>query len=306
MNSTEIIKLLQESPLFRKVKSSTLASLLMRTEPINLLAERVLLTPGEHNDRIYVVLSGRLRVQLNPYDTEPLALMGAGECVGEMSMFDDAPVSAYVIAAANCELLPITHTDVWALLNESLPASHNMLNILARRMQSSNRKLAESMGQSHGFAALDYIDAVTGIYNSRWLVENAQRLVYRYTVSHQPCFFMLLRMDNFRQFDAQSGSHGAELAQRTLARTMQHCLRPNDLMAHVSADQFAVFLLQAGKEIVERVGNRLLEEIARQPIVAPGGEVLPRIVLTVGSCEIRSGDRLGDLVERAQATMRGV
>ena len=76
---------MQESPLFQKVKSSTLASLLINTTRVRLAAEQILLTPGKHNDRIYVVLSGRLRAQLYTDDAKPIALFGVGECVGTAS-----------------------------------------------------------------------------------------------------------------------------------------------------------------------------------------------------------------------------
>jgi CRP-like cAMP-binding protein len=102
MNSTEIINMLQESPLLRKMKSSVLASLLMKTATVKLAAGKILLTPGQPNDRIYIILSGRLCAQLNEYDTKPLALFGMSECVGEMSMFDDNNVSSYIIAATDC------------------------------------------------------------------------------------------------------------------------------------------------------------------------------------------------------------
>jgi len=169
MNSTEIITLLQESPLFKKVRSSLLAAMLMKTSRVKLVPEQILLAPGKVNDHVYIVLSGRLRAQVNVDDTRPLALFGQSECVGEMSMFDDNQVTAFVIAATPSELLVINHADVWEILNESLQASHNMLSILAQRMVSSNQMLAESMESLHGYEALDYINHTSGIYNRRWL-----------------------------------------------------------------------------------------------------------------------------------------
>ena len=305
MNSTEIIKLLQESPLFKKVKSSILASLLMKTEQLKFAAEQVLLTPGQPNNHIYVILSGRLRAQINVYDTKLLALFGSGDCVGEMSMFDDNQVSAYIIAATDCELLSISHADTWAVLNESLQASHNMLIILANRMRSTNRILAESMENMQGFGALDYVDIVTGIYNSRWLEENTPRLIYRYTVNHQPCFFILLKIENFGQFEAHSGSFGSDLAQRTIAQAMPQLLRPNDVMAHISEDQFAIFLPQADPQSVDRVTVRLLEEISQITIVTPSGDAMPPITLSAGVCQLQSGDKLDSLITRAHSMMRG-
>lgn len=304
MNSTEIIKLLQESPLFKKVKSSILASLLMKTTRGRLEAEQILLTPGQQNDCIYIILSGRLRAQINTYDAKPLALFGMGDCVGEMSMFDDNQVSAYVISVTNCELLLISHADAWAVLNESLQASHNMLTILADRMRSSNRILAENMEYAQGYKALDFVNTVTGIYNSRWLSENTSRLIHRYTVNHQPCFFILLRVENFGQLETHFGSLGGEQAQRTIAQTMLRCLRPNDVTAHMSEDQFAIFLPQADLEGVERVAGRLLEEIAHTSIATPTGDALPPTTLSVGISQLQPNDTLDSLIARAHSAMR--
>lgn len=289
-----------------KVRSSLLAAMLMKATRVKLVAEQILLTPGRENDRIYIVLSGRLRAQLNVDDTRPIALFGLSECVGEMSMFDENQVSAFIIAATDCELLSINHADVWAVLNESLQASHNMLNILASRMRSSNRILAESMEFLHGYEALDYINTTTGIYNRRWLSENIARLVHRHTMNQQPCIFILLKIDNFGQYDALFGSLGCDQAQRTIAQTMLRCLRPNDLAAHLSEDQFAIFLPQTQPENVGVVTGRLLEEIRQTTIVTPSGDALPPVTLSVGVSKVLSGDALDSLLARTHAAMRKV
>jgi diguanylate cyclase (GGDEF)-like protein len=306
MNSTEIITLLQESPLFKKVRSSLLASMLMKTSRAKLAPEQILLAPGKVNDYVYIVLTGRLRAQVNVDDTRPLALFGQSECVGEMSMFDDNQVTAFVIAATDCELLVINHADVWSILNESLQASHNMLSILAHRMVSSNQMLAESMESLHGYEALDYINHTSGIYNRRWLSENIARLIHRHTMNQQPCAFILVKIGNFTQYDTLFGSLGCDQAQRTIAQTMLRCLRPNDMAAHLSEDQFAIFLPQTKEENVRFVTGRLQEEINQTTIVTPSGDALPPVVLAVGSIQVQTNDTLDSLLARTHAVMRAM
>ncbi len=306
MNSTETISLLQKSPLFRNVKTSLLASMLMKASNVRLAPEEILLTPGRHNERIYIILSGRLRAQINVDDVRPLALFGLAECVGEISMFEDNQVSAYVIAVTDCELLAIHHADVWAVLNESLDASHNMLNILATRMISSNIMLAESMESLHGYEALDYINTTTGIYNRRWLAENIARLIHRHTVNQQPCAFILLKVDNFAHYDALFGTLGSDQAQRTIAQTVLRCLRPNDAAAHVSDDQFGIFLPQTKEENVGVVTGRLTEEIRLTTIVTPNGDALPPVTLSVGITGVQATDTLETLLARSRAEIRQI
>lgn len=304
MNSNEIIKLLQESRLFQKVNRDILASLLMKTAQVKLVADQILLTPGQLNDHIYVVLSGRLRAQINADDPKPLALFGLSECVGEMSMFDNNHVSAYIIAATDCELLAIAHKDVWTVLNESLQASHNMLTIMSSRIRSSNRVLAENMTNMQGYEALDYIHTITGIYNRHWLSENIGRLIHRYTVNQQSCIFMLLKVDNFGQFEASFGKLGSDQAQLTIAQTILQCLRPNDVAVHINTDMFAIFLPQTEPENVRIVTNRLHRVIRQTTIVTPSGDALTPVTISIGISLPRHDDTLDSLIARTLPTMR--
>lgn len=302
MNSSELVIMLQqESPLFQRVKSSTLAAHLANATRLKLSAGQVLLVPGQRNDRIYVILSGRLRAQFNlDENMNPIALFGVGECVGEMSMFEDNLVSAYVVAATDCELLTVSHPDMWAILNESLQASHNMLNILSERIRASNSMLAKTMENTPGYEALDYINTVTGVYNRHWFSENMDRLIHRHTVNQQPCTFILVVVDNFEQYGVQYGSLGSDQAQRTVAQVMLHCLRPSDVAAQLSESQFAAFMPQTKLENANAVMRRLQEEIGETAIVTPTGDALPQLSLSFGACQINAHDTLDDLIARVR------
>jgi diguanylate cyclase (GGDEF)-like protein len=304
INSTQIINLLLESPLFQKVKNSTLVTLLANTTQVRLTAEQILLTPGQPNDRIYIVLSGRLRAQINADDAKPLALFGIGECVGEMSMFDDHQVSAYVIATTDCELLAIEHVDAWAVLNRSLEASHNLLALLSNRIRATNRTLEEWRENAQDYGALNYVNAVTGIYNRHWLSENIGRLILRHTRNLQPCALILLKVDNFGLIDAGFGRLGSEQAQRSIVENIQRHLRPNDVEVHLEADQFAIFLPHTGTDRAHLVADRLLEEIDQMVIGTPSGDALPPVTLSIGVGLPQPDDTLESLIARALPAMR--
>lgn len=304
IDSTKIIDLLQESPLFQKVKSSTLATMLMNTTRIRLAAGQTLLAPGQHNDRIYLVLSGRMRAQLNLDDAKPLALFGIGECVGEMSMFDDNQVSAYVIATTDCELLTIEHTEAWAVLNRSLQASHNLLALLANRIRSTNRTLAEWKENVQSYGALNYVNPVTGMYNRHWLSNNIGRLILRHTKNQQPCAFLILKVDNFGLFNTRYGRLGSERAQNSIAEILQQSLRPNDVAVHVDADLFSVFLPQTEKDSADAVADRLLEEIDQLVIGLPNGDALPPVTLSIGTGLPQPDDTLDSLIARTLPAIR--
>ncbi len=303
INATKIIELLQESPLFQKVKNSLLATLVTNSTQVSVAAGEILLTPGQLNDHIYVVLTGRMRAQLNMDDTKPLALFGVGECVGEMSMFDDHQVSAYVIATTACELLSIEHTEAWTVLNRSLQASHNMLALLANRVRSTDRTVAEWQANAQSYSALSYVNAVTGIYNRHWLAENIGRLILRHARKQQPCAFILLKVENFGLINTGFGKLGSEQTQRSIVEAMQQHLRPNDVEVHVDADRFAILLSQTGMEGANEVADRLLEEIDQMIIGTPSGDALAPVTISVGVSLPQADDTLDSLIARTLPEM---
>jgi CRP-like cAMP-binding protein len=86
VRSPEILKVVQSASLFHGVAEPMLFQHLGDSVRLPLTAGEALLFPGQSNDTIYIILSGRLCVQAKATDIEPIAILGAGECVGEMSM----------------------------------------------------------------------------------------------------------------------------------------------------------------------------------------------------------------------------
>lgn len=285
------------------MKNSTLATLVTNSKQVSIAAGEILLTPGQLNDHIYIVLSGRMRAQLNLDDVKPLALFGIGECVGEMSMFDDHQVSAYVIAITDCELLSIEHTAAWSALNKSLQASHNMLALLSNRIRSADRIVAEWQASAQSYGALNYVNAVTGIYNRHWLAENIGRLILRHTKKQQSCAFILLKVENFSLINTAFGKLGSEQTQRSVVEAMQRHLRPNDVEVHVDADQFAILLSQTGMEGAHEVADRLLEEIDQMIIGTPSGDALAPVTISIGVGLPQADDTLDSLIARTLPAM---
>lgn len=107
----------------------------------------VLLSPEVPNRFFYVLLSGKLKVALDDPDSpQPLAI-AEGECVGEMSIIDGSPVSAYVIADGIAELLRVHEENFWQAVNESPGIARNLMHIMAERMRGQHEVARQSLKQ---------------------------------------------------------------------------------------------------------------------------------------------------------------
>jgi sigma-B regulation protein RsbU (phosphoserine phosphatase) len=103
-----------------------------------------LLQPGDTNDSIYVLLSGKLGVHLdnnqNPDEAIPIL---PGECIGELSAIDGRPVSAHVVALSDARVLKLAQDVFWNRLMVIPGVARNMLIGLSKRMRRSNEVMLE-------------------------------------------------------------------------------------------------------------------------------------------------------------------
>jgi len=300
----EILTALQTAPLFLGIPKPLLAKHLSGSDLLALSAGQILLVPNQPNHSIYIILSGRLRIQPHEAATEPIAVLGEGECVGEMSMLGDAPVSMYVVADTECNLLAIAHATMWELINNSHAASHNMLNMLTSRLRNTNEILAGNLERELGFAGNSMVDELTGLYNQKWTQQKFDRHLRRGLSSNKPSCLLLLEIDRLSEFADSYGQLGRDQALRDVAYMTISCLRPDDQAGRYLDDKFAVFLPNTSLLDACTAAERLMKNIGQSPVVLPSGDALPSVTVSVGISEAHTDDKLICLFVRADQALR--
>lgn len=123
--------------------------------PVETLAPgEVLLEPGQANHYLYFLLSGRLEVRLKSAESPVADVIETGECVGEMSIIDGRPTSAYVIASEQSELIAVHENVFWSKIATTPRAVRNLLRTLAERMRKRNDVTLRALEQEMRFEQL--------------------------------------------------------------------------------------------------------------------------------------------------------
>lgn len=161
------LSLFTQQSLLKDVDPASVRHVLARCLERDLAAGDVLLHRGVVNDELYLILSGKVSVHLESFDDPPLTTLGAGECVGELSVFDGMPPSADVKSMEPTRLLVIPRAILWELVNASPVVARNLLYELAHRMRSSNATLSETRHAKNCFEQAAKHDALTGLTNRR-------------------------------------------------------------------------------------------------------------------------------------------
>ena len=103
---------------------------------------------GEIGDKLYLVLSGKVRISrtLPGMGEEALAILGTGEAFGEMSLIDDVPRSADARVHEKARLCVITREAFEDLLFLHKDLAYeilwNFIKTLSGRLREANDKMA--------------------------------------------------------------------------------------------------------------------------------------------------------------------
>ena len=99
---------------------------------------------GEPGDALFVIVSGELQVVKRSRTTEvPIALLGPGEIVGEMAIFEELPRNASMRAVAPTRVIRIGRDVILDLLSTRPSATLSMLRTVMGRLRSTEAMLRE-------------------------------------------------------------------------------------------------------------------------------------------------------------------
>lgn len=139
--------------LFSGVPSHLAYELMERCTILEFNSSDQVLSPEQENDSLLILLSGILKVYLE-HKTSNGFIINPGECVGEMSIIDGKPVSAYVIAETACRMLAIHQNVFWTSLSQIPDLARNLLAAQAERMRIRDQAVLQRLQAQ---MELDYI-----------------------------------------------------------------------------------------------------------------------------------------------------
>jgi serine phosphatase RsbU (regulator of sigma subunit) len=131
--------------LFSTIAYDAVEAALADCAPSEVPAGAILLMPGQANDSIHLLVSGRLRIHLDSADSPDYIPIEEGGCFGELSIIDGRPVSAYVVADRASRVLVIHESVFWERLIPHPGVARNLLRVLSERMRANGEIILARM-----------------------------------------------------------------------------------------------------------------------------------------------------------------
>ena len=297
--------LLSRVQLFRNVdlENQALLDLVSQCEYRQLDAGDIILSTEAENHYLFILLKGRLAIQLNSHDDAPLAMVVPGECVGEMSIIDSRAPSAQVSASEDTEVLVIEQDVLWRMVSVSHEIARNLLYIMAERVRYSNMIIADSLEMQRKYQRFASIDALTGLHNRGWLDDAFDREIQRSERDQLPLALLMIDVDDFKNYNDEYGHLAGDQVLISVANAIRSPLRPNDLVARFGGEEFAVLLPETTLSNAQLIAERLREYVSN---AAPGtldNKELPAVTISLGIAERQPGYSLDMMIAAADVAM---
>lgn len=295
---TSLSELIASAQLFEGLPIALFDDLLAQCSELALPAGTVLLEPGELNQYLYVLLDGTLSVCVARSDTESTAQVAAGDCVGEVSLIDRRPPSAFVLATSDSRVLAVSEPVLLQLMERSHLLSLNLMRVQADHFRRNLESLQSSQRTERRYRDMAQTDALTGLYNRAWCNQMlSAQLVYCEQLN-QSVSLAMLDVDHFKQLNDRHGHPSGDVVLKSVADLLRERFRGTDAVARYGGEEFMVLMpatnVQQAQEVLERVRQGLQD----LPITVDSGETL-RCTISIGVAQHLPGQTLNELISLA-------
>jgi serine phosphatase RsbU (regulator of sigma subunit)/anti-sigma regulatory factor (Ser/Thr protein kinase) len=132
---------ISRTKIFRGVAYEDVEAVVRRCRLADYPAGAMVLSPDSQSHKVLVTVRGRLKVHFGGPDSDDGVEIPEGECVGELSVADGKPSSAWVVTAEPCQLLVIEEKVFLEELLAIASVSRNLISLLSERMRRSNESI---------------------------------------------------------------------------------------------------------------------------------------------------------------------
>jgi diguanylate cyclase len=116
-------------------------------------------------------------------------------------------------------------------------------------------------------------DALTGLYNRRYLIDESRKLVAAATRHLFPLSVVICDIDKFKNINDTYGHDVGDEVIKTFAKVLKGCIRTEDILARWGGEEFVILLSATGVEKAKVLAERMREETGRLSVDTGSGSL---------------------------------
>jgi len=145
VNEASADEILARAEMFQGVEPSAVSALTKQLQPVDFPRGHTVFAEGEPGDRLYIVISGKVKIgRRSPDDRENLlTIMGPSDMFGELSIFDPGPRTSSATTITEVRAVSMDRDALRAWIADRPEIAEKLLRVLARRLRRTNNNLAD-------------------------------------------------------------------------------------------------------------------------------------------------------------------
>ncbi|ACT47041.1 putative bifunctional diguanylate cyclase/phosphodiesterase [Methylotenera mobilis] len=165
-------------------------------------------------------------------------------------------------------LLGVAYVSSGELSPQEESVVRSILSVMVMVVGSS-KLLSRTLSELEYYAMHD---PLTGIYNRRQFNNMLEYEIGRSERHHHEFSLLQLDLDDFKDINDSYGHQTGDEALCGVAEVLREHIRKGDLAARIGGDEFAVILMETGREGATTVANMLGKSLRERTFTAPDGK----------------------------------
>jgi len=151
-----------------------------------------------------------------------------------------------------------------------------------------------------------HYDALTGIYNRRFMEENLKRIVRSLARSGGVLSVLMIDIDHFKKYNDTYGHSEGDVCLKAIAETIAgSLLRADDFAARYGGEEFAVILPDTDENGARKKAEEIIDNIIAKNILHEKNDIACCVTASIGvtTSGVRQGHSGADYIRRADEAL---
>jgi len=266
---------LKESPLFNDLNEEEFNIIADVLKPIHASKGDTIFKEGDMGDALFILLFGALSASGLQSDGTQRWLFDIypGEFFGEMSIIANEPRSASITAVDDSVVFSIRSIDFYKIITYNPIIGFKILKVISivqnQWLDQSAKSYSDLIRWGETARRRAITDEMTGLYNRRFLEESIKERFSNSSMNFRIMSLLMMDLDKIHGINDKHGTKAGDIVITAASRIISDCLRPGDIPARLSGDEFAVLLPDTDMSNATTVAERIRENIEKQQIEVP-------------------------------------
>jgi diguanylate cyclase (GGDEF)-like protein len=243
--------------------------------PVHVKKGDSIFNEGDEGKEMFVFFSGALSAFCTQSDGTQRKLFDVklGDFFGEMSIIAHEPRSATITAMEDTVVIMFREEDFYRIISQHPAAGFKLLRTISvvqnRWLDQMSKSYSDLLRWGETARRRAITDEMTGLYNRHFLEESLKERFNNQSMNLRVMSLLMMDLDKIHGINDRHGTKGGDAIIIAAANTITSCLRPGDIAARLSGDEFAVLLPDADAENAARVAEQIREKIEKCQVEVP-------------------------------------